>query len=90
MLTKEERKRGALENFLAYFLQNEFDKKQLIELFVYNLSDNELESMVKQFNGCSATIPPIVPNSKFDTKRESPTQNVYWEYVNVPSAKRRG
>lgn len=80
LATKEERQRAALENFIAYYLKNEFDKEQIIEFFVYNLSDAELENMVKQFNN-GATLPPVVPGSKYDTRRESPTRNITWEYI---------
>ena len=81
LTTKEERRRAALENFLSYYLSNEFDKEQLIEFFIFNLSDSELENLVKQFNNGISNLPPVVPNSKYDVKRESPTRNVTWEYV---------
>lgn len=84
-MTPSERKRGALENLLAYFLRNEFDKEAVIQFFVYQLSDDELERMVKEF-GTSTSIPPIIPKSQLDTNATIPGRAVQIEYVNTASS----
>jgi hypothetical protein len=79
-MTPSERRRGALENFLAFCLRNEYDKDQLVEFFVYNLSDAELERLVAQFKG-DASLPPILPQSNEDAVKPTLSRCVNFTFV---------
>jgi DNA-binding MarR family transcriptional regulator len=49
----DEKLRGRFEHFVAYCLDNEYNKKELIEFILYHLSDEELALLVEEFQASS-------------------------------------
>ena len=81
-MTPQERRRGALEHYLVYYLTNMFDARGIAQFFVYHLSDTDLEKLIEQVGATCSTIPPIIPNSPLDNEKNATVKGLDFVYVN--------